>query len=49
VFPKEDGTAEILFLLNSKELFKYEAVWLKLDDTYWITCVYLFEEIKEKM
>jgi hypothetical protein len=46
VYPKENGTAEIIFLLDSKEAFKYEAVWLKFNDTYWITCVYLFEEIK---
>jgi len=46
VFPNEDGTADIVFLLNSKELFKYEAVWLKFNNTHWITCVYLFEEIK---
>jgi 4'-phosphopantetheinyl transferase EntD len=39
--PKEDGTAVIVFLLESGELFEYEANWRRHSDKYWLTCVYL--------
>lgn len=41
VEPKEDGTAVIVFLLESGELFKYVANWRRHCDKYWLTCVYL--------
>ena len=39
--PREDGTAVIIFLLESGEIFKYEANWRKHSDKYWLTCVYI--------
>jgi 4'-phosphopantetheinyl transferase EntD len=39
--PKEDGTAVIIFLLESGELFEYEANWRRHSEKYWLTCVYL--------
>ena len=38
--PRADGTAEIIFLLTSGGSFKYQAVWLRYKDLYWVTCVY---------
>ena len=38
--PRADGTAEIMFLLTCGRSFKYEAVWLRYKDLYWMTCVY---------
>lgn len=39
--PKEDGTASIIFLLESGETFSYVASWRRHSDKYWLTCVYL--------
>ena len=38
--PRADGTAEIIFQLVCGGSFKYEAVWLRYRDLYWLTCVY---------
>ena len=40
VDPRADGTAAITFLLKTNETYRYEAVWLRFNDKYWITCVY---------
>ena len=40
VEPSADGSASITFLLKTGETFRYEAVWLRFNDLYWVTCVY---------
>ncbi len=41
VYPSADGTAELKFLLKTKEIFNYKASWFRFRDIYWVTCVYV--------
>jgi len=41
VYPSADGTADLKFLLKTKEIFNYKASWFRFRDIYWVTCVYV--------
>ena len=41
VYPSADGTADLNFLLKTKEIFNYKASWFRFRDIYWVTCVYV--------
>ena len=41
VYTSADGTADLKFLLKTKEIFNYKASWFRFRDIYWVTCVYV--------
>jgi 4'-phosphopantetheinyl transferase EntD len=39
--PQPDGSAVLNFRLKTGEVFPYRAVWQRLHENYWLTCVYV--------
>jgi phosphopantetheine--protein transferase-like protein len=43
VYPRRDGTAEVVFRLKTGGTFEYRAEWRRFQDRYWITCVHIWQ------
>ena len=43
VFPRRDGTAQLVFHVKTGEQFDNKAEWVLFEGTYWITCVHVWK------